>query len=265
MRAAVYYGNRQLEIEDVPEPSASDGRVKVQVSRNGICGTDLHEYFDGPIFIPSEPHPLTGKAMPLVIGHEFSGVVTDVGRGVSGVEEGDRVTIEPIYRCGACRPCQTGRYNLCTSIGFHGLMADGGMAEYTVVPPDQIHKLPDAHPCRDGCPGRAAVGCLPRRRPRGGQRPEPCPDLRRRADRDRHLVRPARPGPDGDRRRGALGDAPRIDRGARRQDVRPDHPGRARHRSPSRPAATASTRRSMRPASNRRWNRRWPASANAAR
>ena len=150
MRAAVYYGNSQLEIEDVPEPSASDGRVKVQVSRNGICGTDLHEYFDGPIFIPSEPHPLTGRAMPLVIGHEFSGVVTDVGRGVSDVEEGDRVAIEPIYRCGACRPCQTGRYNLCTSIGFHGLMADGGMAEYTVVPPDQVHKLPDDVPLEMG-------------------------------------------------------------------------------------------------------------------
>jgi len=151
MRAAVYYGNRQLEIEDVPEPSASDGRVKVQVSRNGICGTDLHEYYDGPIFIPpSEPHPLTGKAMPLVIGHEFSGVVTDVGRGVTDVDEGDRVAIEPIYRCGHCRPCETGRYNLCTSIGFHGLMADGGMAEYTVVPQDQVHALPDNVPVELG-------------------------------------------------------------------------------------------------------------------
>jgi (R,R)-butanediol dehydrogenase/meso-butanediol dehydrogenase/diacetyl reductase len=151
MRAAVYYGNQQLEIEDVPEPSASDGRVKVQVSRNGICGTDLHEYFDGPIFIPpSEPHPLTGKAMPLVIGHEFSGVVTDIGGGVNDVAEGDRVAIEPIYRCGACRPCQNGKYNLCTSIGFHGLMADGGMAEYTVVPRDQIHKLPDDVPVEMG-------------------------------------------------------------------------------------------------------------------
>jgi (R,R)-butanediol dehydrogenase / meso-butanediol dehydrogenase / diacetyl reductase len=151
MRAAVYYGNKQLEIEDVPEPSASDGRVKVQVSRNGICGTDLHEYFDGPIFIPpSDPHPLTGKAMPLVIGHEFSGIVTDVGGGVDDIVEGDRVAIEPIYRCGACRPCRTGQYNLCTSIGFHGLMADGGMAEYTVVPPDQIHKLPDDVPIEMG-------------------------------------------------------------------------------------------------------------------
>jgi threonine dehydrogenase-like Zn-dependent dehydrogenase len=52
MRAAVYYGNHQLKIEDVPEPTAGAGQVKVRVSRNGICGTDLHEYFDGPIFIP---------------------------------------------------------------------------------------------------------------------------------------------------------------------------------------------------------------------
>ena len=79
MRAAVYYGNHKVEIEDVAEPSAGEGQVKVRVSRNGICGTDLHEFYDGPIFIPaSEPHPLTGKAMPVVMGHEFSGVVTEV-------------------------------------------------------------------------------------------------------------------------------------------------------------------------------------------
>jgi (R,R)-butanediol dehydrogenase/meso-butanediol dehydrogenase/diacetyl reductase len=135
MRAAMYYGNHKLEIEDIPEPTPDAGQVKVRVSRNGICGTDLHEYYDGPIFIPpDQPHPLTGKAMPLVIGHEFSGVVTEVGPGVTHVNERDRVAIEPIYRCGHCRPCKTGRYNLCNSVGFHGLMADGGMAEYTVVP-----------------------------------------------------------------------------------------------------------------------------------
>ena len=53
MRAAVYYGNHQLKIEDVPEPTAGAGQVKVRVSRNGICGTDLHEYFDGPILDPA--------------------------------------------------------------------------------------------------------------------------------------------------------------------------------------------------------------------
>ena len=132
MRAAVYYGNHQLKIEDVPEPTAGAGQVKVRVSRNGICGTDLNEYFDGPIFIPpAEPHPLTGRNMPLVLGHEFSGTVTEVGAEVTDVREGDRVTIEPVYRCGECRPCRAGRYNLCQIVGFHGLMADGGMAECT--------------------------------------------------------------------------------------------------------------------------------------
>jgi (R,R)-butanediol dehydrogenase / meso-butanediol dehydrogenase / diacetyl reductase len=151
MRAAMYYGNHKLEIEDIPEPSPGEGQVKVRVSRNGICGTDLHEYYDGPIFIPpDQPHPLTGKAMPLVIGHEFSGTVTEVGAGVTDVGEGDRVTIEPVYRCGHCRPCKSGHYNLCTSVGFHGLMADGGMAEYTVVPQNQVYRLPDSIPLEIG-------------------------------------------------------------------------------------------------------------------
>ena len=61
----MYFGNNKVEIEDVPEPTVIDGHVKVKVSRNGICGTDLHEYYDGPIFVsPTVPHPLTGKAMP---------------------------------------------------------------------------------------------------------------------------------------------------------------------------------------------------------
>jgi (R,R)-butanediol dehydrogenase / meso-butanediol dehydrogenase / diacetyl reductase len=151
MRAAVYYGNSKLSVEDVPEPDVTAGHVKVKVSRNGICGTDLHEYYDGPIFIPEvEPHPLTGKKLPVVIGHEFSGTVTAVGRGVDGVAEGDRVAIEPIYHCGTCRPCLTGHYNICNSVGFHGLMADGGMAEYTVVPQDMIHHLPDTVPLEMG-------------------------------------------------------------------------------------------------------------------
>lgn len=150
MRAAVYYGNQDLRLEDVPEPEPGPGQVKIRVSRNGICGTDLHEYYDGPIFIPTEPHPLTERKAPMVLGHEFAGVVTAVGSGVADVAEGDQVAVEPIYRCGQCRPCTTGRYNLCQSIGFHGLMADGGMAEHTVVPSFQVHKLPDGVPLELG-------------------------------------------------------------------------------------------------------------------
>ncbi|MDT3444666.1 MULTISPECIES: 2,3-butanediol dehydrogenase [unclassified Pseudofrankia] len=144
MRAAVYRGQRQVEVEDVPDPSTGDGQVKVRVSRNGICGTDVHEYYAGPLFIPRSPHPLTGQQLPLTLGHEFSGTVTEVGRGVTEIYEGDRVVIEPTYRCGECRACRSGHYNLCRLIGFPGLSGDGGMAEYAVLPQIMIHKLPDA-------------------------------------------------------------------------------------------------------------------------
>ena len=151
MRAAVYYGNHDLRISDVPEPAVRQGTVKVKVSRNGICGTDLHEYYDGPIFIPTvDAHPLTGKKAPLIPGHEFSGTITDVGAGVVGLAEGDQVTIEPLYRCEQCRACRAGQYNVCDVVGFHGLMADGGMAEYTVVPQNQVHKLPASVPVEMG-------------------------------------------------------------------------------------------------------------------
>jgi (R,R)-butanediol dehydrogenase/meso-butanediol dehydrogenase/diacetyl reductase len=143
MRAAVYYGPNKLEVADVPEPTPTPGTVKVKVGFNGICGTDLHEYYAGPIFVPTEPHPLTGQQMPLTLGHEFSGVITDVGSGVTDYAAGDRVAIMPLYRCGHCGPCRAGNYNICQQIGFHGLMSDGGMAEYTVVPTDMLHRLPD--------------------------------------------------------------------------------------------------------------------------
>jgi (R,R)-butanediol dehydrogenase/meso-butanediol dehydrogenase/diacetyl reductase len=143
MKAAVYYGPNKLDVTEVARPEPGPGTVQIQVGFNGICGTDLHEYFAGPIFIPTAPHPLTGQQLPLVMGHEFAGTITAVGAGVKGWAEGDRVAVEPIYRCGHCPACQAGNYNICAQIGFHGLMSDGGMAEYTVVPTDMLHKLPD--------------------------------------------------------------------------------------------------------------------------
>ncbi|KDF00501.1 dehydrogenase [Mycolicibacterium aromaticivorans JS19b1 = JCM 16368] len=142
MKAAVYYGPNKVEIDDVAEPDPRPGTVKLKVGFNGICGTDLHEYYAGPIFIPTQPHPLTGAELPLTIGHEFSGTITAVGDGVTGWAEGDRVAVEPIYKCDHCGPCRAGNYNVCQQIGFHGLMSDGGMAEYTVVPTSMLHKLP---------------------------------------------------------------------------------------------------------------------------
>ena len=143
MRAAVYHGPNKVTIEDVAEPDPRPGTVKLKVGFNGICGTDLHEYYAGPIFVPTSPHPLTQQQLPLTMGHEFSGTITAVGDGVTGWAEGDRVAVEPIYKCDQCGPCRAGNYNVCAQIGFHGLMSDGGMAEYTVVPTSMLHRLPD--------------------------------------------------------------------------------------------------------------------------
>ncbi|WP_099022299.1 2,3-butanediol dehydrogenase [Mycolicibacterium palauense] len=143
MRAAVYYGPNKIEVDDVAEPDPRPGTVKLKVGLNGICGTDLHEYYAGPIFVPTEPHPLTHQQLPLTIGHEFSGTVVAVGGGVTDWQEGDRVAVEPVYKCGHCAPCRAGNYNVCQQIAFHGLMSDGGMAEFTIVPTDMLHRLPD--------------------------------------------------------------------------------------------------------------------------
>ncbi|MEN4451439.1 2,3-butanediol dehydrogenase [Mycobacterium sp. SM3041] len=143
MRAAVYYGPNKVSVEDVAIPTPGPGQVQLQVGFNGICGTDLHEYYAGPIFVPTQPHPLTHQELPLTLGHEFSGTVTAVGAGVTDWREGDRVAVEPIYKCDHCGPCAAGNYNVCQQIGFHGLMSDGGMAEYTVVPTNMLHRLPD--------------------------------------------------------------------------------------------------------------------------
>lgn len=143
MRAAVYYGPNKVSVEDVAIPAPGPGQVQLQIGFNGICGTDLHEYYAGPIFVPTQPHPLTHQELPLTLGHEFSGTITAVGAGVTGWREGDRVAVEPIYKCGHCGPCAAGNYNVCQQIGFHGLMSDGGMAEYNVVPTNMLHRLPD--------------------------------------------------------------------------------------------------------------------------
>jgi (R,R)-butanediol dehydrogenase/meso-butanediol dehydrogenase/diacetyl reductase len=144
MKAARFHGRGDVRVEDVPEPRPGAGQVQVAVEWCGICGTDLHEFEDGPIFAPTPqaPHPLTGGAVPITLGHEFSGIVSGVGEGVSGVTEGDRVVVEPYDVCGTCVACRSGRYNICRSLGFVGLDGDqGGFAEKMVIDHQWVHPI----------------------------------------------------------------------------------------------------------------------------
>ncbi|MFI0510992.1 2,3-butanediol dehydrogenase [Streptomyces sp. WSLK1-5] len=145
MKAAVWYGARDVRIAEVDVPALHPGEVLVEVAYCGICGSDLHEYADGPHAIPvAEPHPGSGATAPLILGHEFCGTVAALGPSVTGLTVGDRVAVEPNYRCGACPRCRAGEYNICRHFGFAGLMGNGGMAEYAAIPAYMAHRLPDS-------------------------------------------------------------------------------------------------------------------------
>lgn len=146
MKAARWHGVKDIRVEDIPEPSPAAGEVKIKVAWTGICGSDLHEYLAGPIFVPvDEEHPLSHDKAPITMGHEYCGEITELGAGVTGLAVGDRVAIEPIFACGTCPACHEGKYNLCDSLGFVGLSGGhGGFAAFSVVPAGMVHKMPDA-------------------------------------------------------------------------------------------------------------------------
>jgi (R,R)-butanediol dehydrogenase/meso-butanediol dehydrogenase/diacetyl reductase len=145
MRAAVYYDRRDVRVEDVADPAGpGPGEVLVAPLWCGICGTDVHEYTDGPIVTPVQPHPLTGATNPQVLGHEFSAEVLEVGRDVTDVRVGDRASVMPLIYCGHCHFCRLGQNHLCERMACTGLSHDwGGLAEAAIVSASQLTRLPD--------------------------------------------------------------------------------------------------------------------------
>lgn len=94
MKAALWYGAKDIRIEDVAAPKPGKGEVVIKIKRCGICGTDLHDYVSGPHVIPvDKPHPLTGFKAPIIMGHEFSGEIAEIGSEVEGWKVGDRVAV----------------------------------------------------------------------------------------------------------------------------------------------------------------------------
>ena len=137
MRAVRFHGIGKLTVEDIAPPSAPGaGEVRLRVLAAGICGSDLHNFKTGQWI----------AHLPVTPGHEFTAEVTALGADVSALALGDRVIADSRAPCGVCEPCQAGRANLCTKLGYVGEVCDGGFAEEVVLPVRGLLKVDPAIP-----------------------------------------------------------------------------------------------------------------------
>lgn len=140
-----HFGNKiwrypKLELKDIPKPKAGPGELLVRVIACGICGSDVHFMetdADGYMVYPGF------SSFPCVIGHEFAGVVEEVGPGAAGFEKGDLVCTEEMFWCGECIPCRMGLLNYCKNIEEIGFTVNGGMGEYAITRAKYCWKLND--------------------------------------------------------------------------------------------------------------------------
>ena len=137
MKAAVIKKYGTIVTEDVSKPVMKNNHVLIRVKYASICGSDQH-IFKG------EFHPRT--KLPLIPGHEFAGIVEEVGNEVKGFSRGDKVTVDPIIWCGECAACRAGHYPACISLKLIGIDMDGGFAEYVSAPEEKVYKIPSNIP-----------------------------------------------------------------------------------------------------------------------
>ncbi|MFB0564170.1 MAG: alcohol dehydrogenase catalytic domain-containing protein [Candidatus Aminicenantaceae bacterium] len=141
MKAAVFYEpNSPLKIEEVETPKIEPHEILVKIAACGVCNTDLHYIDHG---VP------TFKKPPMILGHEPSGIVEEVGSGVKNFKTGDRVLIPPVFSCGYCDNCRLGRENICFNMVMLGNHIDGAYAEYCKVPAKDCQHLPEDLPLEE--------------------------------------------------------------------------------------------------------------------
>lgn len=141
MKAFILKSAYELVESEIDEPAISEpDDVLVNVKVVGICGSDMLS-FQGK-------HELL--TYPRILGHEFSGVVGDVGKSVTDLKAGDPVIVEPLISCGECKPCCTGDYNVCEELKVLGVHADGACQEKIVVKADKVFKLPPGATFKEG-------------------------------------------------------------------------------------------------------------------
>ncbi|HLP73244.1 MAG TPA: alcohol dehydrogenase catalytic domain-containing protein [Bacteroidales bacterium] len=137
MKAMMLTGIRQMEMSEVPEPQITNpGQVRIKMLAVGICGSDIHYYTDGKIGTQVVEYPF-------IVGHEGSGIVTEVGKKVNRVKPGDIVAIDPAMPCHECDQCLSGRQHTCRKLKFLGCpgQAEGCLSEYIVMPEESCFPL----------------------------------------------------------------------------------------------------------------------------
>ncbi len=152
MKSAVFYGKHNLKVEEVAIPEVGAHDVLVEVLACGVCGTDVHIYEGDEGAAPVTP--------PTILGHEFAGIVTQVGANVTSCAVGDRVSIDPNCYCGTCEPCRDGLAHYCESMIGYGTSVNGGFAEYCAVNERQIYKLGKNTSFEQGAMGEPVACCL---------------------------------------------------------------------------------------------------------
>ncbi|MEM5779620.1 MAG: zinc-dependent alcohol dehydrogenase family protein [Lawsonibacter sp.] len=142
MKGSFYLGDRKFAVRELSNLTPQEGEVRIRVAACGVCGTDVHIYHGGKGSAEVSP--------PVVLGHEFSGVVEEIGPGVDIVAVGDRVTVDPNLYCGKCHYCQSGKKQLCTGLRAYGVNENGGFAQACVVKQEQCYKLSPTIPLKYG-------------------------------------------------------------------------------------------------------------------
>lgn len=133
MKALVWTAPERMEWSDVPEPTVGVDEVLIRVATAGICGSDLEGYLG---------HNSLRKP-PLLMGHEFTGIIEETGSHVTGFAKGQRVVVNPLTSCGDCRACASGLPALCAKRSIVGIHRPGGYADYVSVPAESVILLPD--------------------------------------------------------------------------------------------------------------------------
>jgi (R,R)-butanediol dehydrogenase/meso-butanediol dehydrogenase/diacetyl reductase len=137
VKAAILYNDRDIRPGETPDPGIQPDEVLIATGNAGICGTDVHIY-------RGEFHDRV--KCPAILGHEFGGIVQDIGEQVKTIAIGDRVVVDPIISCHSCTACRTGHLNACRSLKLLGVDIPGGFAQYVAAPASQIYPLPDEVP-----------------------------------------------------------------------------------------------------------------------